>query len=63
MLTRNGIGVCISYMPNRKKPCLCVEEGNTLTKVASFNNEEAAKWFAEKIETMLKGMIVEKEAE
>ena len=32
----------ISPMPYRKKLCLVVEEGNTLTKYATFNNEEAA---------------------
>lgn len=60
MISRNGIDICISTMPYRKKPCLCVKEGNTLTKVASFNNEETAKWFSEKIETMFEGMTEEK---
>lgn len=32
----------ISTMPYRKKLCLVVEEGNTLTKYATFNNEKAA---------------------
>lgn len=32
-------------MPYRKKLCLVVEEGNTLTKYATFNNEEAAYAF------------------
>ena len=59
MLIRNGIGVCITYTPYRKKPCLCIEEGNTLTKVASFNNEESAKWFADKMEQFFDGMIKE----
>lgn len=35
----------VSTMPNRKKMCLVVEEGNTLTKYATFNNEEAAYAF------------------
>lgn len=32
----------ISTMPYRKKLCLVVKEGNTLTKYATFNNEDAA---------------------
>lgn len=35
----------VSTMPCRKKLCLVVEEGNTLTKYAIFNNEEAAYKF------------------
>jgi hypothetical protein len=35
----------VSTMPYRKKPCLVVEEGNTLTKYATFNNDESAYEF------------------
>lgn len=35
----------VSTMPYRKKLCLVVEEGNTLTKYATFNNDEAAYAF------------------
>lgn len=35
----------IATMEHRKKLCLVVEEGNTLTKYATFNNEEAAYAF------------------
>ena len=35
----------VSEMPYRKKLCLVVEEGNTLTKYATFNNEGAAYMF------------------
>ena len=35
----------VSTMPYRKKLCLVVEEGNTLTKYATFNNEESAYAF------------------
>ena len=37
----------IWHLPTRKKPCLMVTEGNTATKIASFNNEESAQMFAE----------------
>ena len=35
----------VSSMPYRKKACLVVEEGNTLTKYATFNNDESAYEF------------------
>ena len=35
----------VSAMPYRKKLCLVVEEGNTLTKYATFNNDESAYEF------------------
>lgn len=35
----------VSTMPYRKKLCLVVEEGNTITKYATFNNEETAYEF------------------
>ncbi len=49
-----GIGKCtgerkliigVSEMPYRKKLCLVVEEGNTRTKYATFNNDESAYEF------------------
>ena len=45
---RNGdrkLTIGVSTMPYRKKLCLVVEEGNTITKYATFNNEEAAYEF------------------
>ena len=45
---RNGerkLTIGVDTMPYRKKLCLVVEEGNTLTKYATFNNEEAAYAF------------------
>lgn len=39
------IAIGVSTMPGRKKLCLVVEEGNELTKYASFNNDEAAYAF------------------
>lgn len=38
-------GFMSMHMPERKKPCLAIKEGNVFTKVASFNNEESAEWF------------------
>lgn len=39
----------MSLPPARKKPCLVAREGNTVTKVASFNSEETAEWFMKKL--------------
>lgn len=45
---------CIEYIrPLRKKPCLCIVTGNEHYKVASFNNEEAAELFVEKMKEFL----------
>lgn len=29
----------VAYMPPRIKPCLVIQKGNVLTKVASFNDQ------------------------
>lgn len=58
MLTRNGIGICIDKIPYRKKPCLCVVEGNVQTMVASFSSEESAEFFREKVMQFMDGMIL-----
>lgn len=41
----NGIAVTVEHFPERKKPVLAIQIGNTLCKVASFNSEETADWF------------------
>lgn len=63
MLERNGIGICIDKIPYRKKPCLCVVEGNRQTKVASFSSEESAEFFREKVLQFMDGMILTVEYE
>lgn len=42
---KRKLTIGVTDMPYRKKPCLVVQEGNTLTKYASFNNEESAYEF------------------
>lgn len=39
--------------PRRKRPCLFLCSGNVMTKVASFNNEDAAAEFEAFIEKAL----------
>ena len=45
--TNTAIGVF--DIPGRKKPCLCIRQGNALIKYASFNNDLAATEFMEKL--------------
>ena len=40
--------IVICNMPMRKKPCLAIKERNTITKYASFNDEESAEEFISK---------------
>ena len=42
---KEDITIGIDRMPYRKKLCLVVEHGNTETKYATFNNDEAAQEF------------------
>lgn len=42
---KRKLTIGVSTMPYRKKLCLVVDEGNTRTKYATFNNEEAAHEF------------------
>lgn len=43
----------VGTMPNRKKLCLIIQEGNCETKYATFNNDESAKEFMEKLANMV----------
>ena len=52
--TMNGVEFVVSdFEPYRKKPCLFIAEGNTMTKLASFNNDEAAEVFNKNFQKML----------
>lgn len=54
-IEKNGIKICITNIPGRKKPCLAVQIDNCFYKVASFNSEETADWFIEILEEMFGG--------
>lgn len=43
----------VDVMPYRKKLCLVIQEGNCETKYATFNNDESAKEFMEKLAHMV----------
>ena len=51
-MTKRGIELCITHLPNRKKPCLAVKIDNCIYKVASFDNEVMTDWFIEIVEEM-----------
>ena len=51
-IEKNGIKMCITHLPNRKKPCLAVQIDNCIYKVVSFDNETTADWFIEILEEM-----------
>ena len=51
-MTKRGIELCITHLPNLKKPCLVVKIDNCIYKVASFNDEVTADWFIEIVEEM-----------
>lgn len=51
---QKGITIGIDKMPNRKKLCLVVEEGNTETKYATFNNDYSAYEFMKKLMNLVK---------
>lgn len=51
-LEKNGIKICITHLPDRKKPCLAVQIDNCIYKVASFDSETTADWFIEIMEEM-----------
>lgn len=51
-IEKDGVKICITHFPGRKKPCLAVIIDNCIYKVASFNSEETADWFIEIIEEM-----------
>ena len=60
---RLGSDIGLSVMrdiPGRKKPCLMIEKGNCAYKVASFNNEEAAKYFEQFMEEFLNPIPLKK---
>ena len=69
LIENSNVGIAIGTMsmkPLRKKPCLVVQIGNKVTKVASFNNYEAAVWFLEKFKEFMEvhaEVVIEAEGE
>lgn len=60
VLTDGKIKIGAYMFPDRKKPCLCIEEGNSITVYGHFNTAEGAEKFISKLGQMV-GAIEEKE--
>jgi hypothetical protein len=48
--------------PDRKKPCLCIQDGSSIVVYGIFNNDEAANNFMNKLGEFV-GASFEKESE
>lgn len=46
--TNRKIKIGAYSFPNRKKPCLCIEEGNKIVVYGHFNSSECAEEFMKK---------------
>lgn len=51
---KHGDFITVGYLPKRKKICLVVGEDENGTKVASFDDDEAARLFVKTLERMLR---------
>ncbi len=49
VLTNGKIKIGAYQFSDRKRPSLCVEEGNSVTVCGSFHSTETANWFMDKI--------------
>ena len=61
-LTNGKISIGAYMFPDRKKPCLCVEEGNTCVIYGHFNTVEGADKFIDILGKMV-GALFEEGAE
>lgn len=49
-ISNGTISIGVQNFPDiRKKPCICVMEGNVCTVLGTFRNEECAEFFIEKL--------------
>lgn len=61
-LTNGEISIGAYMFPDRKKPCLCVEEGNQIVVYGHFNTVESADAFIDILGKMV-GATFERGAE
>jgi hypothetical protein len=63
VLTYDGNKFIGAYkFPDRKKPCLCIQEGANIVVYGTFNTDKGATEFMNKLGEFV-GAIVEKESE
>lgn len=53
ILTNGKISIGAYMFPDRKKPCLCIEEGNQVTVYGHFNTVDGADEFIDKLGQMV----------
>lgn len=49
VLTDGKTKIGAYHFPDRKKPCLCIEEGNSIVVYGHFNTFEGAEEFVERL--------------
>ena len=57
--TNRKIKIGAYNFPNRKKPCLCIEEGNRIVVYGYFNSSEDAEEFMKKFSELV-GIKIDK---
>ena len=62
-LTDGNISIGAYMFPDRKKPCLCIEEGNQITVYGHFNTAEGAEKFLTVLGQMVGAEFVKRSAE
>lgn len=59
VLTDGKIKIGAYRFSNRKKPCLCIEKGNTIAVYGSFHNDKQAEDFMNELGKLV-GAVIEK---
>ncbi len=62
-LTDGKISVGAYMFPDRKKPCLCYEEGNQITVYGHFNTRAGANEFMRKLGQLVGAEFIDRGAE
>ena len=62
VLTNGKVSIGAYMFPDRKRPSLCIEEGNQIMVYGSFHNEEQASEFMNKLGKLC-GAIIESEVD
>lgn len=52
-IENNGVFIGAMSLPNRKKPCLVIEEGNEINIIGSFINTSSIDMFEKALKTLL----------
>ena len=57
---KNDMGIGVYKFPDRKKPCLCIRNGNEIVVYGTFTNDEVANDFMNELGKFL-GAVIEGE--